>query len=135
MFELNNRFVFHWTWTVDIQLIIELLQLIHDFLTSGNKITSYVYTFLILLITDVSWWTNVSGLFFSLDAKYNWASSNPMHPCSFWALTSSAQILMYVQWTKIETYHSKFWFFLLSTVKKSNRHNNLILTKKNIERI
>ena len=37
VFELNNHFVFHLTLAVDIQLIVEFLQIIHDFLTSGKS--------------------------------------------------------------------------------------------------
>ena len=45
MFELNNRFVFHHTLVVDIQSIVEILQLIHDIHTSGNKVKSSVFIF------------------------------------------------------------------------------------------
>ena len=48
VFELNNRLAFHRTRAVDIQLIIELLQLTHDFLISGNKVRSSVYIFIVV---------------------------------------------------------------------------------------
>ena len=58
VFELNNHLVFHWTWAVDMQSIIELLQLIHNFLTSGNKVRSSVRIFLVVSNRDVSSWPN-----------------------------------------------------------------------------
>ena len=54
VFELNNRLVFHRTQAVDIQSIIDLLQLIHDFLISGNKVRSSVYIFSTVSNRDVS---------------------------------------------------------------------------------
>ena len=48
VFELNNRLVFHRTQAVDVQWIIELLQLIRDFLISGNKVRSSVYIFIVV---------------------------------------------------------------------------------------
>ena len=45
MFELKNRFVFHRTGGVDIQMIHEFLQPIHDFLPSDNIVKQLVYIF------------------------------------------------------------------------------------------
>ena len=58
VFELNIRFVFHRTCTVDIQSIVELLQLIPDFLTSDNKVKLPVYIFFVGSNRDVSSWPN-----------------------------------------------------------------------------
>ena len=41
--ELNKRFVFQ--RAVDIELIIEFIQLIHDFLANDSSVRSPVYTF------------------------------------------------------------------------------------------
>ena len=45
LFELNNCFLFHQTWAVDIRSIHEFLQLSHDLLESDNTITPSVYVF------------------------------------------------------------------------------------------
>ena len=50
---LNNRFVFHRTLAVDVQSILEFLQLIDDFLISGNNIRSSVYKFLVVSVWDL----------------------------------------------------------------------------------
>ena len=42
VFQLNNRFIFHGAWAVDIQSIVELLQLTYDFLTSVKKVITFV---------------------------------------------------------------------------------------------
>ena len=54
VFDLNNCFVCHWTSAVDVQSIIKLLQLIHNLLTSGNKVRSSVSIFLVVSNRDVS---------------------------------------------------------------------------------
>ena len=54
LFELNkNHFVFNRTKTVDMQSIVGLLQIIHDFLISGDKVISSVCIFLVVSISDV----------------------------------------------------------------------------------
>ena len=57
-FDLNNPFVFHQTGAVDMQSLLEFLQLIHDFLSSGNKVRCSIYVFLVAFITGVSSWPN-----------------------------------------------------------------------------
>ena len=54
VFELIIRFIIYQTLAVDIQLIVEFLQLIHHFLTSGNKTKSSDYVFLVFSGRDVS---------------------------------------------------------------------------------
>ena len=43
VFDLNNPFVFRRIWAVDIQSILEISQLIHDFLASDNTIRLSIY--------------------------------------------------------------------------------------------
>ena len=45
MLELKNHFVLHWTWAVDIQLMLKFLQLIHDFQTNDTTIRMLIYMF------------------------------------------------------------------------------------------
>ena len=44
VYELNNSFAFHQICDVDKKSKHEILRHIYDFLTSGNKIRSFVYT-------------------------------------------------------------------------------------------
>ena len=50
---LDNRFVFHRTRVIDMQSIVELLQLILDFLTSGNKVRLPAYIFHVVFRNNV----------------------------------------------------------------------------------
>ena len=50
----NYRFVFNRTWAIDVRSIIEFVQLVHDFLISGEKVRPSVYTFLVFLYRGVS---------------------------------------------------------------------------------
>ena len=52
VFELINRFVFHRIRTIDIQLILEYLQLIHK--ANGNVVRSSAYIFLVVLVIKLS---------------------------------------------------------------------------------
>ena len=58
VFELNIPFVFHRTWAIDIQSILEFLQLIYDFLASNNTVIPFVYVFPIVQVLSVKWWSN-----------------------------------------------------------------------------
>ena len=42
VFELNVLFVFHQTWAINMQSILEFSQLIHDFLVNHNTVTPSV---------------------------------------------------------------------------------------------
>ena len=55
-FKFNNRFVFHRTWVIYIQSILEFLDLIHDFLANGNIVRSSLYIFPIVSVWEVSPW-------------------------------------------------------------------------------
>ena len=54
MIQLNNRFEFHRFWALDIQSILEVLQITHDFLASGNKVRSSVYIFHVVSVRDLT---------------------------------------------------------------------------------
>ena len=54
MLEVNNCFGFHRTCAVDIQSIVKVLRLIHDFLACGNIVKSTVSILPIVLIREVS---------------------------------------------------------------------------------
>ena len=58
MFVINNLFVFSGTCTVDIQMIVEFLQLIPDFLDSANKVRSSVCIFPFVSVKNVPSWPN-----------------------------------------------------------------------------
>ena len=58
VFELNNRIEFQRTRAVDIHSIVDLLHLIHDFLTYGNTVRSSVYIFLVVSNRDGLSWLN-----------------------------------------------------------------------------
>ena len=62
VFELNNRFVFHQTWAIDIQSMHEFLQLIRYFLPYGNTVKSSVYIFPVISVRKVRSWPSVSIL-------------------------------------------------------------------------
>ena len=54
VFELNKCFTFQQTLAFDKQSIVEFLDLIHDFHTSGSKVISSVFIFLIVSGRGVS---------------------------------------------------------------------------------
>ena len=56
VFELNNHFLFHRTWVVDIQSTLKFLLLIHDFLKSDNTIKSPIYISLAVSLSAGPLW-------------------------------------------------------------------------------
>ena len=76
VFELNNCFVFRQNW--DIQSILEFLQLIRDFLTSGIKVRSFVYKFSLFRIDVYLRGLMDSALCFDIAAEDSRAHSIPV---------------------------------------------------------
>ena len=58
VFQLNNLLLFHRTWAIDIQSILEFLQLIHDFLDNGNIFRSRIYIFSVVSVWEAPPWLN-----------------------------------------------------------------------------
>ena len=99
-----NRFVFHQTWTEDIQSMLEILQLIYDFLANNNTVNSSVFTFPFGLVVEVNLASQMaSALCFSLSHEYRRAGSIPVKFWSLWALMSSIQSRLYIPKFKTET--------------------------------
>ena len=58
VFQLNNRFEFHRFWAVDIQSVRDILEIIHDFLASGNKVRLSVSVFHVVSVRNMTSWPN-----------------------------------------------------------------------------
>ena len=102
VFELNNCFVFHQTWAIDVQSILEFEQLIHDFLDSDNIVRWRVYIFSVLQKCTVFSYRSVS-----VTEQFAHSASVPLlrirervqipwNSGSFWSLISSSQLRLHV---------------------------------------
>ena len=54
----NSRFVFYRNWAVGYTIGTRVLQLIHDFLSSGNTVASFLYMFPVILVRRVPLWAS-----------------------------------------------------------------------------
>ena len=91
VFKLKSLFVFHRAWTVIINMIVEFLQVIHEFLISDNKVWSSLYTYLFFSCL-CDWMARAFP--FSKDKS---ACSIFVNSWSLWVLMPCVQIRLYVQ--------------------------------------
>ena len=107
--ELKNRLAFHRTWTADIQSILELLQLIHNFLACDNAFTLFFYVFPVASVRAVSSYPLASSLCFILFADDRRVGSIRAQVWSLWTLMSSIQINYMVN--KFKLLHRLVYFW------------------------
>ena len=94
-FELNYSFVFHRIWAIDIQLRLEFLQLIYDFLTSNKTVTTSFYMFSIVRFLLWKCGRMAKALRCSLVTGVRRADSNPvLHRRSLWIWMSRTEVLL-----------------------------------------
>ena len=93
MLELNNRLVFHRTWIVHIQSILEFLRLTDSFLVSDYTVIHRLSIYFPLHgFVERIRGRMTSAFYFSFSAEDRTAGSIPVQLWSFWALMSNTQI-------------------------------------------